>query len=34
LYTEPFKRPYVKVDVGGRGVILNSWQWLFFREKK
>ena len=25
LYTNPFKRPYVKVDIGGRGVMLNSF---------
>jgi len=25
LYTNPFQRPYVKVDIGGRGVMLNSF---------
>ena len=27
LYTDPFKKPYVKIDIGGRGVMLNSFHY-------
>jgi hypothetical protein len=27
LYADPFKKPYVKIDIGGRGVMLNSFHY-------